>query len=50
MFGVGSGGSDAGRDAGSGRGAVDLTKEGVGAATIHKALAIVSGMFRQAVI
>ncbi len=28
----------------------DLTREGVGAATIHKALAIVSGMFRQAVI
>lgn len=28
----------------------DLTSEGVGAATIHKALAIVSGMFRQAVI
>jgi integrase len=28
----------------------DLTKEGVGAATVHKALAIVSGMFRQAVI
>ncbi len=28
----------------------DLTKDGVGSATIHKALAIVSGMFRHAVI
>ena len=28
----------------------DLTREGVGAATIHESLAILSGMFRQAVI